>query len=149
MPHTWTNIFHGSCWIPDCQESEEINLHDLPENRSRFARLAILYGWLQAKDRQFLYRKLNPKLVYSHDHGTFFPSDLENPPALFRIDSRIKKRCNLTPDEIGEVKAALGVVSDEVIASAVAAPPEQWNFSSEDRVAMAVYLARARNHILS
>jgi hypothetical protein len=41
------------------------------------------------------------------------------------------------------------MVSPERIASAVAAPPEEWEYSFEDRLAMAVYLARARGRVLS
>jgi hypothetical protein len=80
-----TMVFHASHWIPDCEDSGEINLQSVHE-KFRFALLAILYGWLQAQNRQFLYEKPS-KLVYSHDHGHFFPngpnwkrSDLENPP---------------------------------------------------------------------
>jgi hypothetical protein len=124
MPQTPTNVFHGSRWIPDCEDSEEINDYSVPENRARFALLAILYGWLQIQDRQFLYRTRPPKLVYSHDHGISFPTDLANPRTYFRNDPRIQRACDLMPDEINEAKAALWAVSDDAIASAIKAPPE-------------------------
>jgi hypothetical protein len=147
MKQTATNVFHGSRWIPDCEDSEEINDYGVPENRSRFGLLAILYGWLQVQDRQFLYRTRPPKLVYSHDHGISFPSDLANPKALFRIDSQIQMACDLIP-EINEAKACLAAVGDDVIASAVAAPPDEWGITLKDRIAMANYLIRARDEIL-
>jgi hypothetical protein len=41
---------------------------------SRFASIAIFYGWLGANDRQFIYGKNAPYKVYSVDHGHFFPN---------------------------------------------------------------------------
>ncbi|MBR8828982.1 MAG: hypothetical protein DSM107014_13965 [Gomphosphaeria aponina SAG 52.96 = DSM 107014] len=38
--------------------------------------LATLYGWTNANDHQFLFKKTPPRLIYSVDHGHFFP----NPP---------------------------------------------------------------------
>jgi hypothetical protein len=143
-----TNVYHGSQWIDGCEYSEVIDDFGIPENRSRFALLAILYAWIQIGDRQFLYRKHPPKLVFSHDHGVCFPRDLENPQTCFRVNARIRRDLNLQPEEIKKAKAALRAVSDDVIASAVVAPRDEWGVTLEYRVAMASYLARARDEIL-
>jgi hypothetical protein len=47
--------------------------HDVPDNRPRFAALAVLYGWIPAGDAQLIYRQTVSHLVYSVDHGHFFP----------------------------------------------------------------------------
>lgn len=142
-----TNVFHGSRWIEGCEYSEVIDDFGIPENRSRFALLAILYAWIQIGDRQFLYRKQPPKLVYSHDHGVCFPTDLANPQTCFHVDARIKRALDLQPEEIKRAKSALRAVNDEEIASAVAAPRDEWGVTLDDRIRIATYLARVRQEI--
>jgi hypothetical protein len=69
-------IAHGSLFIPNCQDSWELIATSEPENRLRIVLLATLYGWLVASDHQFLFTNTPPRLIYSVDHGHFFP----NPP---------------------------------------------------------------------
>ena len=45
--------------------------------KNRCALLAVMYGWFQAGDNQLLYRKTPPELVFSVDHGHFFPGGPE------------------------------------------------------------------------
>jgi hypothetical protein len=78
---------------------------------------AVLYDWLQAHDQQFLYEK-SSKLIYSHDHGHFFPngpnwnrSELENPPTPRQLIRTIQNTCNLTRLEISEAKDRLRLVT--------------------------------------
>ncbi len=71
MAHMTAGVAHGSRWIPDCSQGG-IEHVVVPENRDRFARLALLYGWVVAADRQFIYQNQDPRLVHSVDHGHFF-----------------------------------------------------------------------------
>jgi hypothetical protein len=42
------------------------------DNKYRFAAAAVMYSWLGASDRQFIYGKAGSHKVYSVDHGHFF-----------------------------------------------------------------------------
>jgi hypothetical protein len=66
-------VQHGSRLEPDCTDREAMRYQDESENKPRFAALSMLYAWLQAGDHQWIYRKQPPHLVYSVDHGMFFP----------------------------------------------------------------------------
>src|SRR4051812_13957187 len=48
--------------------------NNLPVNRSRVAALSVLYGLAHAADRQVIYRIGGDPLVFSVDHGHFFPN---------------------------------------------------------------------------
>src|SRR5262249_15738274 len=71
LRHFSAGLAFGSERIPNCRNSFQILHKDFPLNRSRFALLAVLFGWIHAEDRQFLYQ-LGSKLIYSVDHGHFF-----------------------------------------------------------------------------
>ena len=73
MRHMPAGISHGSQLVPNCSEREAYRYVDIAENRERFAKLAVLYGWMSAGDHQFIYRHDPPNLVHSVDHGHFFP----------------------------------------------------------------------------
>jgi hypothetical protein len=100
-------VFHGNRWIDGCTEYRGIMNLDLPANRTRFAFLAILYGWTLASDHQYIFRDDPPRLVYSVDHGHFFPGGPSwtidqlhlFAPAL--PDPTIMSSCNLQRSEIG------------------------------------------------
>lgn len=151
MAHLTPGLAHGTRWIPGSTERESIQYTGVPENRSRFAALAVLYGWLGAGDHQFIYEAAAPNRVTSVDHGHFFPGGPDwtaaslataPPPTL---DSVIETACHLTPEEVEGPKLALSAVSDAYIAVAVGRPPSAWNASRSERLALAAYLATRRD----
>lgn len=74
MSHMTPGVSHGSLFITNSTERENDIMHtDITENVARFARLAALFGWVHANDRQFIYENSRPHLVYSVDHGHFLP----------------------------------------------------------------------------
>nr|ATZ76403.1 hypothetical protein P413_11 [uncultured bacterium] len=157
LKHFRAGICHGSRFIKDVSENREnFNFTYVRENRARFALLAVLYGLaFVAGDHQFLYKKQQPRLVYSHDHGHFFPkgpdwtlNSLASAPTT-ALDDTIIKKCDLAGAEITEALRALQQVDTACIAMAVAAPPEDWGLSLEERVALAIYLEKRRDYLLA
>jgi hypothetical protein len=147
MSHMSPGVAHGSKWFPDCSEQLGFEHTHVPENRPRFAGLALLYGWATAGDHQFIYENTEPRLVHSVDHGHFFPGSngwtkemLEQAPAAVP-DGTIVSTCSLTGVELQAAKEALRAPTENVIASAVSAPSVGWGITLTERIAVAVYLA--------
>ena len=127
----------------------------LPINRPRVASLAILYGLAMASDHQVIYRVGNEPLVYSVDHGNFFPNGpnwtsdgLTADPALGEPDRHVIETCSFAQSELRESVDRLANMAPQDIAEAVASPPDDWCFPESDRVAVAKYLWRRREDIL-
>jgi hypothetical protein len=157
MQHMLPGLAHGSRSLyPDCTERLWLQegLQRLPANRSRFALLAVLYGWFQGGDKQLLYQKTAPQLVYSVDHGHFFPEGPEwgierlCQPARAEPDPEIVGYCMFSQQEIADALRTLLSVDPRTIAEAVAAPPEEWQLPLAHRLAAAVYLYKRRCELL-
>ena len=57
--------------------------------------------------------------------------------------------CRITCEELSVIGGRLKEVSAEIIAEAVAAPPETWNITYEERITVAQYLAVRRDQLLA
>ncbi|WP_449417648.1 HipA family kinase [Phormidium nigroviride] len=147
---------HGTVFIGDCSDDREpVNYIHQSENRARFALLCVLYGWIYSNDCQFIYKKSRPNLVYSVDHGHFFPGgpnwtecDLIQAPQA-ELDPFLDKHCNFTTDEISSALRALESVSEETIIQAVATPPSEWGLTLDERVTLVEYLTRQQQQLLT
>ena len=153
LAHLSPGVAHGSLWIEDLHESRAFESVSLPQNRLRFADLAILYGWCEAFDHQFLYRNSPPPLVYSADHGHFFPEGPDWGGKLYRAESvtpdpQILGAVHVAADDLRTACAKLNGIDNADIAAAVAAPPDSWGVPMSDRVAMASYLSTRRVRML-
>jgi len=142
---------HGSEFIEGCIDSRETKYCEEEENQIRYARLAVLYGWCEAFDQQYIYEKRHPHRVHSVDHGLFFPGrDTWNiqtlakasPPA---IDPQVTRYCLIKSERIRETLQELGRITNEEICEIVAYPPEDWGINRTERVALAEYLIRRRD----
>jgi hypothetical protein len=158
MSHFQPGIAHGSRRVPDCSLGREgFRETSLPQNRDRFARLAILYGWVIANDYQFIYDNGPPPLVHSVDHGDFLPggedwtvSSLTNTTSTpAALDHMVMTVCSCKPQEIAEAAAQFRSIDDTVLAEAVSAPPDTWGCSLDERVALAEFLSRRREELLA
>src|SRR2546425_5181788 len=115
-----SGIAHGAKFIANTTERDGINHAAEAENRVRFARLAVLFGWAHGADHQFIYEKTPPHRVYSHDHGHFLPGGPNWSVASLtqhdaHLDAVIAGGCNLTPVEINEAIVHLkGVVPADI-----------------------------------
>jgi len=147
---------HATLYIPKCSsQREEINYTNQPENRERFALLILLYGWVYANDYQFIYENARPNLVYSVDHGHFFPGGPEwkqrdlLEAASAEINPRLVSNCKLKLEEIRHGLPLLDAVSEETIIQAVAAPPSEWGLTIDERVTLVEYLVKRRQDLLA
>ena len=110
---------------------------------SRFAALCVLYSWCGCwSDHQFIYGNAEPHLAYSVDHGHFFPGGpnwtvatlAAGPPA---VEDASFAPLNLTDAEKRPARRLLAAVSASQVAMAVAAVPEAWGVTPQDRIAIA------------
>lgn len=154
MAHMTPGISHGCVWIPGCSEREDIMHLGHGDNRRRFARLAVLYGWVFANDRQYIYRNRMPFEVYSVDHGHFLPDGPWWTVASLEADEYVVPDphliggCGLTGPDLREACMGLLGINDAVIARAVAAPPDHWGVTLPERVGLAAYLSNRRAQLI-
>lgn len=155
MSHMMTGIAHGSQFVENVTERAGFEHAAIPENRPRFALLAVLFGWIGAQDHQFVYSKTAPQLVYSVDHGHFFPggppwteASLAAAPQS-QPDTQVINACNTTQPEIHQALHALSDVGDEAIISVVSLPPDEWGLTMEERIALVNFLTKRRAELLA
>jgi len=154
MNHMEPGIGHGCLLLQSVSPRLWLEHAGEPANRTRFSHLALLYGWVQSSDLQVLYETIPPYLVHSVDHGHFIAGPgwdvamLATAPSA-KMESNICSACSFTEDEIRAAIARLVQVSDTMIAGAVAAPPDGWAFSVDERVALALYLTKRRDELLA
>ena len=155
MAHMSPGIAHGSQLIENVTERAGLVHTNVPENRGRFARLSVLYGWTAAADHQFVYQKTDPHLVHSVDHGHFFgngptwtEATLLGCPAA-QLDATIGPACNLTAEERDEALRELTTFASPEIACAVALPPDSWGITMAERLALVEFLVRRRDQLLA
>jgi len=142
---------HGSRYIPNASKTKHgIAYQNVPGNRERFAILAFMYGVAGVfSDHQFFYED-GSNLVWSFDHGHFFPKGPDWTIATLAAapdavpDPTIVAGCNLTSNELADVKPRLVSVTPVSISMAVASPVDSWGLSPDDRVALADHLHKRR-----
>lgn len=142
---------HGSEHIEGCLDSNATRYCNDDDNQGRHCALAVLYGWCEAFDQQYMYEKQPPHCVHSVDHGLFFPGQHKwsvltlaraAPPML---DPQITRGCSLKSERIAQSLQTLRNIRDQDICEAVACPPDDWGISQEERIALAEYLIRRRD----
>lgn len=152
LAHISPGAAHGTLLIPQCDDHIELIATSEPNNRTRLAHLAVLYGWIVPGDRQFLFSMSPPRIIYSVDHGHFFPNgpdwkieDLLN--ASFPILPECFSGCSLTTEELSEALDSLAAVTVAQIIQAVASPPDEWGLTIEERVQLVHYLIRRQKEL--
>jgi hypothetical protein len=151
LVHFTPGLAHGTEFMTGCSERAAWEHAAVVENRSRFAALALLFGWIHGGDLQFIYENSPPHLVHSVDHGHFFPGGPD-----WTVDS-LSGAPPAAPN--GEVMAAAGLgagdldrrlfaeITESEIAAAIAAVPDSWALAPEERVALGDYLGLRRELI--
>lgn len=153
MSHITPGLSHGSRLEGGCTDRLWLSHWDIPENKPRFAALAVLYGWIHPNDNQLIYRLDKPPLVFSVDHGNFFPGGPHWSASSLRAANHpqplpdIVNGCQLTSEHIQPCLDRLAEISEGQIAEAVAAPCDEWAITMDERIAVAQYLDQ-RRHIL-
>ena len=155
MKHMTPGMGHGLTWLPGHSEREGLS-HAVPENRDRFLRLALLYGWVQSNDDQFIYENAPPHLVSSVDHGHFFPNGpnwtvdtlrTAGPPHLH--PSIVSHVGAVTPQEEADLAALLEAVDDDHLVGVIGSIPQTWGLSIDERVALAMFLSVRRDQLVA
>lgn len=155
LSHFQPGIAHGSLLIEDCNDEYSLYATDLPENRLRLARLALLYGWFKAGDPQYLYNRNPPRLIHSVDHGHFFPGgpnwteeNLKSAsPAIW--DECIASKCRFTHGEIVSALDGLACITNEQLFEAVAILPDSWQLTMEEQFTLIEFLHIRQQDLLS
>lgn len=151
MAHMTPGPAHGTLLIRHCTERE--GPAHLDGNRQRFASLAVLFGLMAAGDDQFIYQNSQPHLVFSVDHGHFFPGGPDWTEATLtgapdpEVNQALHGHCNFGDDELAEAADPLSAVTDGAIAQIVGCIPPPWGVSLPESVALADYLADRRDKL--
>jgi hypothetical protein len=139
-------IAHGSLLIDNATDRLWLEHTDKDYNQTRFALLCVLYGWLCANDNQLIYSNQDPFLVYSVDHGHFFPngpdwrvSHLINTNDV-KPNSEILTACKFSSNILNDSIQAMKRVSTKGISEAVGLPPDEWGVSFSERIALARFI---------
>lgn len=154
--HLKPGILHGSKFIEGCQDSRYCNNPQEPENVLRYARLAVLYGLVDASDIQFLFKVRNPRHVYSIDHDQFLPGghdwSLESLQIALqqdcRVDQMILNHVTISDAVLKGAISRLSTIDDNRIAQVVGTVPIHWGITQEERIGLGQFLAARRNQLL-
>lgn len=68
-----TGFGSGSKLVADAVELSGLESRERDDNRRRHAGVFALYDWCWGGDDQWLYSETADRMVYSHDHGWYFP----------------------------------------------------------------------------
>lgn len=153
--YMYPGVCHGQLLMENCSNKEGVKHADVVDNRQRFAAIAVLYGWIPAGDRQLIYEKTPPYLVYSVDHGHFFPGGPDwtaatlktaPPPGLF---PEVVTACKFAVGEIDAAMKEFEKLLSADIAAAAAMPIDLWGLSPDERAELAVYLDERRTALIA
>ena len=146
---------HGVRYVPDCTDREGVRHTAEPGNPERFASLQLLYTWAHAGDHQLIYTLNSPHVVYSVDHGHFFPhgpnwtaATLGACPAITQLDGTFAP-CGLTPQVLKTFRDRIAAVSDPAVRLLVDGPPDSWGVAAAERDAMHAFLVQRRNQLVA
>jgi hypothetical protein len=152
-----TGIAHATKFIPNCSDDHgEFLFANSSANHSRFASLAVLYGWIYADDHQFLCENQSPRLVYSVDHGHFFvggPDWTSEHLSIYvdpaQPDHLLVRNCKLNNEDLIPALAALERISEQTIVQVVGGVPEEWGISIDERLTLVEYLIKRKHELLA
>jgi hypothetical protein len=153
MGHMQPGVGHGTKMIENTSERLAVQRNE-PYNRPRFALLSVFFGWLGGTDTQYIYNNTDPYLVHSVDHGHFFygpnwtsDSLRAAPQALAQAD--LIQQCGLTEPDLGAACGGLRAIGPDQIAAAIAACPDEWGVTNDERISLAEYVYRRRAEIIA
>jgi hypothetical protein len=146
-------LAHATAYVPNVSEFKGVQHAQFPQNRERFARLLVLFSWMVASDHQFMYGLAAPHLVYSHDHGLFFPGQAQWTRQSLAAVGQVQLDAKLaaigfTPAELQLAAAELRGVTDLEIAEAVGFIPVEWSVPGADLTALTDYMTARRTSVL-
>jgi hypothetical protein len=154
MGHLLAGIAHGSKFCDGLGDRDN-EFKYIDRNKSRFASILVLHAWTLCNDRHFLYQAQQPFNVYSVDHGNYFAggphwiSDDLDPGDPATVPNDLIQSCHLDADALLAACLPLQDIDERHIAKALAAPPEEWGVSLNERVALGKYLRKRQLQLLA
>jgi hypothetical protein len=153
MSHFGDGLALGGAYVQDASDRTDGIQHlDDTGNKERFAGLALLYAWARGNDCQFIYSSVEPRLVFSNDHGHFFPGQTGWTAATLAADDDVAPvpsfgPCGFVPADFATYRPRVTAVTGAEIRMLVGAPPINWNVSRPDRDAVAEFLIRRQARV--
>jgi hypothetical protein len=143
-------LSHATRRIPDVTDAKNVAQCYALRNRSRLAKLQVLYSLLQGNDHQVLVGKSPPHEVWSVDHGLFLPggqawsaATLASQADKVSLDPWFTAAA-LTPAELKTAAVDLEKLTDEVIGQITAEVPSEWNSIPADLEGLRTFLVQRR-----
>lgn len=156
LSHFRFGVVYATAQMPNLTNRMQFEYSQDPCNRDRFARLALLYGWINVhSDQQLMYLKHDPRMVFSMDHeesiancGRWVDASLGTVPAA-TPDNWIMTGSGLAIGDLKFLKPELAAVTDAQIAEVVAVPPNTWGISVQERVCLGKWLVARRDEMIA
>lgn len=146
---------HGVRYVADTSDREGVKHTAEPGNVPRFAALQVLYTLTHAGDHQLIYSTIAPHIVYSVDHGHFFPSGpnwtvntLAACPPVQQLDPTFAA-CGIAANELKVIRPVLAAATDEKLQEIVGSVPAAWGIGDAERSSMHDFLVRRRGEVLT
>jgi hypothetical protein len=142
---------HGSRFISNTHDG---TVQHTATNRARFAILAILFGLVVASDHQFLYENEPPHLVYSADHGHFFPAgpgwtaDSLHAADPASPDLFLTNTAGLDISDLQAAATGLSELDDSFLKMVTSQVPDTWGLALAERHALVTFLGSRRDSLL-
>jgi hypothetical protein len=147
-------LSHATAQIASCSDRGGLSNLDEPLNRNRFAGLCVLYTWLHAGDHQMIYSLVEPRIVWSVDHGHFFPGGPNwtgDTLAACGPIARLEPLFDVLGLEAADYKTyveRLSELDDQKIRDVVDTPPDEWGVGGQERLALADFIVRRRRELI-
>lgn len=146
---------HAIEFIENCSDRAGVDHTGVAENRSRFAALQVLYTWLHAGDQQMIYLTTVPHLVYSVDHGHFFPGGPDWTVASLAAAAPVAQYdpifsiAAISGEERSQALAKLAELTDGQINQVISVPPADWGFDDAERRTLEDFIKLRRAQVLA
>jgi hypothetical protein len=144
-------VGNGSRGVPDAVELNSLEARERDDNRRRHAGVFALYDWCWGGDDQWLYCETSDRMLYSHDHGWYFPetgAEWSEATLLGHVGDPHQAPhtiVNLDQTEVNRLADRLDEVTSEDLASILRAIPPSWPVSNAELGALGFFLeVRAR-----
>ncbi len=148
-------LAHAIEFVDNCSDRAGIDHTHVEKNRERFACLEVLYTWMYAGDHQLIYQTVPPHLVYSVDHGHFFPGGpnwttqtLASAATILQFD-QVFAIAAITGAEREGVLIKLAAITDTQVNDIVNIPPAIWGIDSAERIALSEMIKIRKSQILA
>ena len=146
--HVEAGLAHGSAAIHPVSEDRSLVHRDRNDNQRRHAGIFAVYDWCWGGDPQWLYSETNDLMIYSHDHGWYFPeegNDWSEATLTARADEeRVLSwpTDGLDSAEVNRLAGALDAVARADLVEILSQVPLSWPATTIELEALGWFLER-------